>query len=68
MKFRLVTRLLLVFFRELNDFDRPWHLACAQNIHDTIVLEANTKVELLEDACVTTSCNSCLKDRKLVKN
>lgn len=61
MQFRLVARRLLVLLRELNDLDRPWHLARTQNIHNAVVIEAHAKVELLQNSSVASSGDFGLK-------
>lgn len=61
MQLRLVACLLLVLFRELNNFYRPWHSARTQHVHHPIVLKTNTKVELLKHTSIATSCDFSLK-------
>lgn len=66
MQLGLVARLLLVLLRERNNFDRPWHLARAQNIDYAVVLETHFEVELLENTSVAACSNSGLEGWKFV--
>lgn len=66
MQLWLVARVLLVLLRERNNFDRPRHLARAQNIDYAVVLETHFEVELLENTSVAAGGDSGLKERKFV--
>lgn len=68
MQLGLITSVIPVPFREIRDFDVPRHMAGAQHVNNTEIVQTRLKVHLLQAPGDPASCYFGLKEFKVLIN